>query len=40
LNQGKRTEARDVLEAIYGRFSEGCDTPDVKAAVAVLAQLK
>jgi hypothetical protein len=40
MNQGKRTEARDVLESIYGRFSEGYDTPDVKAAVAVLAQLK
>ena len=40
MNQGKRTEARDVLESIYGRFGEGCNTPDVKEAMAVLAQLK
>ena len=40
MNQGKRTEARDVLESIYGRFGEGCNTPDVKEAIAVLAQLK
>ena len=38
--QGKRTEARDLLESIYGRFSEGFDTPDLKEAKAVLAQLR
>ena len=39
INQGKRAEARDVLESIYGRFSEGFDTQDLKEAKAVLAQL-
>jgi class 3 adenylate cyclase/tetratricopeptide (TPR) repeat protein len=39
MNQGKRTEARDVLESVYGRFSEGFDTRDLKEANALLAQL-
>jgi class 3 adenylate cyclase/tetratricopeptide (TPR) repeat protein len=39
INQGKRAEARDVLASIYGRFSEGFDTPDLKEAKALLAQL-
>jgi predicted ATPase/class 3 adenylate cyclase len=39
INQGKRAEARDVLESIYGRFSEGFDTQDLNEAKAVLAQL-
>jgi predicted ATPase len=38
INQGKRAEARDVLESIYGRFS-GFDTQDFNEAKAVLAQL-
>ena len=37
MNQGKRAEARDVLGSIYGRFSEGFDTRDLKEAKAVLA---
>jgi len=40
INQGKRTEARDVLAAVYGRFSEGFDTCDLKEADALLAQLQ
>lgn len=39
MNQGKRAEARDVLESVYGRFTEGFDTLDLKEAHAVLAQL-
>ena len=40
MSQGKRAEARDVLDSIYGRFSEGLDTRDLKEAKAVLAQLQ
>jgi predicted ATPase len=40
MNQGRRTEAQEVLKSIYGRFSEGFDTPDIKEAKAVLAQLQ
>jgi predicted ATPase len=29
-DQGKRTEARDLLAPIYGWFTEGFDTPDLK----------
>jgi class 3 adenylate cyclase/tetratricopeptide (TPR) repeat protein len=37
--RGRRTEARDVLSPIYGWFSEGLDTPDLKEAGALLAEL-
>jgi tetratricopeptide (TPR) repeat protein len=40
MNQGKRTEARDVLESIHGRLSEGFDTRDLTEVKAVLAQLQ
>ena len=40
INQGKRAEARDVLAAVYGRFSEGFDTRDLKEADALLGQLQ
>jgi predicted ATPase len=36
---GKRTEARDLLAPIYGWFTEGFDTPDLKEAKALLAEL-
>lgn len=36
---GKRTEARMALEAVYGRFTEGFGTADLKAAKALLAEL-
>ncbi|MGA7490367.1 MAG: adenylate/guanylate cyclase domain-containing protein [Xanthobacteraceae bacterium] len=39
LNQGKRNDARDVLEPVYRRFSEGFDTHDLKEANAILLQL-
>jgi hypothetical protein len=32
-------EARTMLEEIYGRFTEGLDTPDLKDASALLKQL-
>jgi predicted ATPase len=39
-NNGKRTEARDVLSSIYGGFSEGFETLDLKDAKDVLARLQ
>jgi len=36
---GRRSEARDLLAPIYGWFSEGFDTPDLKAAKALLDTL-
>jgi predicted ATPase len=38
-DQGKRTEARDLLAPIYGWFTEGFDTPDLKGAKALLEEL-
>jgi predicted ATPase len=38
-DQGKRTEARDLLAPIYGRFTEGFDTPDLKEAKELLDAL-
>jgi predicted ATPase len=38
-DQGKRTEARDLLAPIYGWFTEGFDTPDLKEAKAMLDEL-
>jgi predicted ATPase len=38
-DQGKRTEARDLLAPIYSWFTEGFDTPDLKEAAALLAEL-
>ena len=32
-DQGKRNEARDLLAPVYGRFTEGFDTLDLKEAV-------
>jgi predicted ATPase len=37
--QGRRTEARDLLAPIYGWFTEGFDTPDLKDAKALLDEL-
>jgi hypothetical protein len=31
-DQGKRNEARDLLAPIYGRYTEGFDTLDLKEA--------
>jgi predicted ATPase len=38
-DQNKRTEACDLLAPIYGWFTEGFDTPDLKEAKALLEQL-
>ena len=36
LDQGKRQQARELLAPIYGWFTEGFDTPDLKEAKALL----
>lgn len=38
-HQGKRAEAHDLLAPIYGGFTEGFDTVDLKEAKALLDQL-
>jgi predicted ATPase len=38
-DQGKRQEARDLLAPVYGWFTEGFDTLDLKAAKALLDAL-
>jgi predicted ATPase len=38
-DQGRRTEARDLLGPVYGWFTEGFDTPDLKEAKALLDAL-
>jgi predicted ATPase len=39
-DQGRRAEAHDLLAPIYGWFSEGFDTPDLKEARALLQELR
>jgi predicted ATPase len=38
-DQGSRAEARDLLAPVYGWFTEGFTTPDLKDAAALLAEL-
>jgi class 3 adenylate cyclase/tetratricopeptide (TPR) repeat protein len=38
--QGRRTEARDLLAPVYGWFTEGFDTADLKVAKKLLGELK
>ena len=38
-DQGKRDKARELLAPIYGWFTEGFDTPDLKQAKALLDEL-
>jgi predicted ATPase len=38
-DQGKRVEARDLLNPIYNWFTEGFDAPDLKDAKALLDEL-
>ena len=38
-DQGKTTEARDLLTPIYGWFTESFDTADLKDAEALLHEL-
>jgi class 3 adenylate cyclase/predicted ATPase len=39
-DRGRRAEARDLLAPIYGWFTEGFDTPDLKDAKALLDELR
>ena len=38
-DQGRRAEARDLLAPVYGWFTEGFDTSDLKEAKALLSEL-
>ena len=38
-DQGKRTEARDLLAPVYGWFTEGFGTPVLRQAEALLVEL-
>jgi predicted ATPase len=38
-DQAKRTEGRDLLAPVYGCFTEGFDTRDLKEAKALLDEL-
>jgi predicted ATPase len=38
-DQGRRGEAHDLLAPVYGWFTEGFDTPDLREAKAVLTEL-
>jgi class 3 adenylate cyclase/tetratricopeptide (TPR) repeat protein len=40
MKQGKNAAAHDVLSSIYGRFSEGFNTRDLREAKVVIAQLQ
>jgi len=39
-DQGKRQQAHDFLAPVYGWFTEGFDTPDLREAKALLEQLE
>jgi hypothetical protein len=39
-DQGKREEARDLLAPVYGWFTEGFDTLDLKEAKELLDELR
>jgi predicted ATPase len=39
-DQGRRAEAHDLLAPVYGWFTEGFDTPDLKEAKALLDELR
>ena len=39
-DQGRRAEARELLAPVYGWFTEGFDTPDLKEAKALLDELR
>ena len=38
-DQGRRAEARDLLAPVYGWFTEGFETPDLKETKALLEEL-
>jgi predicted ATPase len=37
--QGRRVEARELLAPVYGWFTQGFDTTDLKEAKALLSEL-
>ena len=39
-DQGKRVQARDLLTPVYGWFTEGFDTLDLKEAKLLLDELR
>jgi predicted ATPase len=39
-DQGKRQQAHDLLAPVYGWFTEGFDTADLKDAKALLEELQ
>jgi len=39
-DQGKRDEARDLLAPVYGWFTEGFDTLDLKEAKVLLEEVR
>ena len=39
-DQGKRAEAHDLLAPVYGWFTEGFDTADLKEAKGLLDELR
>ena len=39
-DQGKRAQARDLLAPVYGWFTEGFDTADLKDARGLLDELR
>jgi predicted ATPase len=38
--QGRREEACDLLSPVYGWFTQGFDTPDLREAKALLAEIE
>jgi predicted ATPase len=38
-DRGKRDQARELLAPVYGWFTEGFDTPDLKQAKTLLDEL-
>ena len=38
--QGRRTEARDLLAPVYGWFTEGFDTADLRNAKVLLDEVR
>ena len=38
-DQGRTTESHDLLTSVYGWFTEGFDTADLKVAKALLSEL-
>jgi predicted ATPase len=39
LQQGRQTEARELLAPVYGWFTEGVDTSNLREATALLEEL-